>query len=287
MTEEPVFLTREPGQLLESPVWDAGNERLLWCDIPAGTIHSLRPRDGASRTWTLPQPVGSFGLARSGRLVVAMAGAVYLLDLGSSALTQLAAVLSDYPAQRLNDGKVGPDGAFWVGAMDNGTDKKPISSLYRVSADGTVERKVDGIVISNGLAWSADGATMFYCDSRGRWLDRWNFDPATGAISDRVRLHHFTDEEGRPDGAATDMEGGYWSAGVSAGCLNRFDRDGRLLSKLKLPISAPTMPCFGGADLRTLFVTSLHRDDDPSETAGRLISLKVDVAGVPVPRFAD
>lgn len=288
MTEEPVFLTHEPGQLLECPVWDAANERLLWCDIPVGEIHSLRPRDGARRTWTLPQPVCSFGLARSGRLVVAMADAVYLFDLESGVLTHLATLLSDYPRQRLNDGKVGPDGAFWVGAMDDGPDKKPISALYRVSADGGAERKLDGIIISNGLAWSADGTTMFHCDSRGPWLDRWRFDPATGAMSDRVRLRHFTNEDGRPDGAATDMEGGYWSAGVSAGCLNRFDRDGNLLSKMQLPVSAPTMPCFGGPDLRTLFVTSLRRaDDGPNAMSGRLISLEVDVAGVPVPRFAD
>ena len=77
---------------------------------------------------------------------------------------------------RLNDGRVGPDGAFWVGSMDDRKDKEPIGALYRVDVTGRAEKKVDGLQISNGLAWTADGERMFHADSRGPWIDRWRFD---------------------------------------------------------------------------------------------------------------
>jgi sugar lactone lactonase YvrE len=167
-----------------------------------------------------------------------------------------------------------------------------VAALYRVTADGKAERKITGLVVSNGLAWSADGRTMVHSDSRACWIDRWAFDPETGHISGRTRLRTLTNEEGRPDGAAMDCAGGYWSAGVSAGCLNRFSADGTLLDRIPMPVPQPTMPCFGGPDMRTLFVTSLS--DGQSEEvrsrypqSGGVFQTRVDVAGVPVSLFAD
>ena len=192
----------------------------------------------------------------------------------------------------MNDGKVGPDGAFWIGTMDDRPVKEAVAALYRVTADGTAERKITGLVVSNGLAWSADGQMMVHSDSRACWIDRWTFDPGTGHISGRTRLRTLTNEEGRPDGAATDCDGGYWSAGVSAGCLNRLSMDGALLDRIPMPVPQPTMPCFGGPDMRTLFVTSLS--DGQSEEvrsrypqSGGVFQTRVNVAGVPVGLFAD
>ena len=232
------------------------------------------------------------GLAESGRLVVAVAGERAYVRPASEHLTLLAELEPDFPKLRLNDGKVGPDGAFWVGSMDDRPVKEEIGSLYRVTADGRAERKIDGFKVSNGIAWSGDGRTMFHSDSRGPWIDRWQFDPATGEIGGRQRIRTLANEEGRPDGAACDIEGGYWSCGVSAGCLNRFDRDGKLLARVELPVPAPTMLAFGGKDMRTAYVTSLSENlADPRlaghANAGRLLSLDLGVAGVPIGRFAD
>jgi sugar lactone lactonase YvrE len=117
----------------------------------------------------------------------------------------------------LNDGKVGPDGAFWVGSIDDGTSDTPTGALYRVAGHGEAKRIVGDLRISNGLAWSADGCTMFHSDSRGPWIDAWDFDPGSGMPANRRRIATLTEANGRPDGAATDIEGGYWSCGVSAG----------------------------------------------------------------------
>jgi sugar lactone lactonase YvrE len=286
------WLLDEHFRLGESPVWDERHNVLYWVDIPVGNVHALDLGSRQHRHWHFDGPVGSLGLAESGRLVVAVAGGVLLFDPQTERGSLLAELETEFPKLRLNDGKVGPDGAFWVGSMDDRPVKEEIGSLYRVTADGRTERKIDGLKVSNGIAWSADGRTMFHSDSRGPWIDRWQFDPGTGEIAQRHRIRTLTNEEGRPDGGACDMEGAYWSCGISAGCLNRFDRDGKLLKRVEVPVPAPTMLAFGGMDMRTAYVTSLSDNlaerklaDHPNR--GRLFSIDLGVAGAPVGRFAD
>jgi sugar lactone lactonase YvrE len=279
-------------QVGESPVWDAQHARLFWADVLARTVFALDTRSGQLRSWTFDGPVGSLGLTRTGRLVIAIGLEVHLFDPSTEALSLLVSLDDEPQTNRLNDGKVGPDGAFWVGTMDDRAVKEPMAALYRVTADGKAECKIPGLVVSNGLAWSADGRMMFHSDSRACWIDRWAFDPETGHISGRTRLRTLTNEEGRPDGAAMDREDCYWSAGVSAGCLNRFSADGVLLDRVPMPVPQPTMPCFGGPDMKMLFVTSLS-DGQNEEVrsrypqSGSLFQTRVDVAGVPVNPFAD
>src|SRR3954471_19982588 len=125
--------------------------------------------------------------------------AVLRRPLESTEALSLLVSLDDEPrTNRLNDGKVGPDGAFWVGTMDDRAAKEPVAALYRVTADGKTERKITGLVVSNGLAWSGDGCMMFHSDSRACWIDRWAFDPETGHIAGRTRLRTLANEEGRP-----------------------------------------------------------------------------------------
>jgi sugar lactone lactonase YvrE len=133
---------------------------------------------------------------------------------------------------------------------------------------------------------------MFHADTREGWIDRWDFDPLSGAISNRRRFAELDEQGGRPDGGATDAEGGYWSAGLSAACLNRFAPDGRLVARYALPVAAPTMPCFGGSDLRRLFVTSLTHGRSPELLAhypfnGATLAAPSPVAGTPVAVFRD
>lgn len=274
----------------ESPVWDAERNRLFWVDILEPSVNAVELESGVIRRWPLPAVVGSMALCGGDRVAVALSTGVHLFDLATGALTFLAHPEPDVPTNRLNDGKVGPDGAFWVGSMDDRPAKEPVGALYRVTRAGQVTRMVEGVIVSNGLAWSGDGRTMFHSDSRGRWIDRWDFDPQTGALSGRTRIATPDEEMGRPDGGAVDVEGCYWSCGVSAGCLNRYDRDGRLLQRIPLPVPAPTMCAFGGPDMRTLFFTSL-RDGRTEEVlrqypqSGGVFMMRVPVAGVPVGRF--
>jgi sugar lactone lactonase YvrE len=271
-------------RLGESPVWDAASGRLFLVDIPEQRLLALDPASGKAESWPMPEKIGSLALARDGRILVALESSVRLFAPATGKLELFAVIEDDRPHNRLNDGKSGPDGSFWVGSMDDRAEKDATGALYRVAPDGKVERKFDGALISNGIAFGADGRTLWFSDSRARWIRCWDHEPGTGRIAnERVVATDIDDATGRPDGAAADAEGRYWSAGVSAGVLNCWNPDGSIARRIRVPMPNPTMPCFAGADLRTVFVTSLVRE--PHALAGALVSLRLDVAGVPVARF--
>lgn len=285
-------LTADRNVLGESPVWDAAAGALYWADIVNGRVHRLSVASGERAVWEFGEPVASFGLCRSGRLVIALRAEVILFDPEENLRTPLASVTHGKPDMRFNDGKVGPDGAFWVGSGDASGDANPVGTLYRVTAFGEITVVTSGLRVSNGLAWDASGTRMFHSDSRGPWIDVLDFDPGTGEASNRRRFRDLDEAIGRPDGGACDMEGCYWSAGISAGRLNRFAPDGTLLEWVEVPSLRPTMPCFGGPEMKTLYLTSLSSGVSDEllkryPLCGTLVQLEVGVAGAPVSRFAD
>jgi sugar lactone lactonase YvrE len=275
----------------EGPVWDDRRSCLWWTDILSRVIFRLTWPERGLTTFTMPRRVGSLGLCESGRLILAFEDGVVLHEPGTDRFDHVTTMEAEIVMNRLNDGKVGPDGAFWVGSMDERSPRQPTGSLYRVTMQGAT-RQFGGVIVSNGLAWTADGRTMIHTDSTLARIDAFAFDPATGALSDRRTIATVTEEQGRPDGGACDAEGSYWSAGVSAGRLNRWSLDGGLMESRLLPCPHPTMPCFAGADLRTVFVTSLRSlggktDLEKFPESGGLYVGDLGVAGVPVGRFRD
>jgi len=248
----------------ESPVWDAAEQALLWIDVRAPAVLRLHlPSDTLTR-WMLPDVVGALALAGPGQVALALRRSVALLDLGSARLHTIAEVLEEPDGNRLDDGKVSPTGRWWVfGFMDDGAqNKQPSGALYCAAWDGgspRIRRLHTGPTVANGVAFSPCGTRLWFSDSHAGQVFSAAWNEATGTMGTPAPWCTSGEADGRPDGAAVDAAGHYWSAGVSAGCLNRFGADGRLLQKLPLPCRAPTMPCFGGADQRTLFVTSLQR----------------------------
>ncbi|MBN8928267.1 MAG: SMP-30/gluconolactonase/LRE family protein [Rhodospirillales bacterium] len=273
----------------ESPVWDRTNRRILFVDIPGKRINALSVDTGAQQSWDLPEVVPSLGLARSGRLVVALRSRVVMFDPKTGTIDELTGPIDQPASTRLNDGKVGPDGAFWVGSMDEHSPRQPIGSLYRVTPDGRVETRTTGIASSNGLAWSPDERVMYHSDTSGGLIEAWDFDPTTGDMRNHRVLARLGNEDGRPDGAAMDADGNYWSAGPSAGVLNCFSPTGELLAKIPFPVPGPTMPCFADEQL---YVTSL-REGKSAEvlaahpTLGGLFRAPAPATGAPVAVFAD
>ena len=252
----------------EDPVWDDrrndSSGAAIFSDAPCLAVD---PHAQRTRRWRFASEVGSLGLAQSGRLIVALRHGVGLFDPDTYAWMHLADIEAERgPATRLNDGKVGPDGAFWVGSMDNssGAVRQPIASLYRCESEWpcrSEDRQHPGFQRARVLArWT--GSFSIPTRAVFGWI-RWHLTPG-GAISNRTRIAELDEEIGRPDGAAVDVEGYYWSAGVSAGRLNRFAPDGALASSVRLPLKAPTMPCFGGPRLEDLYLTSLVGQADRS-----------------------
>jgi sugar lactone lactonase YvrE len=169
---------------------------------------------------------------------------------------------------------VGPDGENLEVPFTDGV-------LYRVDPDGSASEWMDGIGISNTLAWSPDRSTFYFGDSTANKIYAFDFDRNTGVISGR-RPFLFGIDQGLPDGSAMDAEGYLWNARAGASCLIRVSPDGAVDRILPLPVSKPTTCAFGGADMKTLFITSARSNE---RLSGSIFSLRTDIPGDPVDRF--
>ncbi|MGI9437182.1 MAG: SMP-30/gluconolactonase/LRE family protein [Geminicoccaceae bacterium] len=281
----------------ESVVWDDRTETLHWVDIVGRRIHTLAPATGRHQSWETPEIVTSIGLRKDGGAIVGLAKTIARWEF-DGAFSRLAEVESDMPGNRLNEGVVGPDGAFWVGTMQNNIEPdgspKDITAatghLYRVTADGTVDRlSNDRFGITNSLVWTANGR-LITADTLENTLYSYACDPDTGRLSDRKTIQAAFDR-GLPDGSCIDAEGYIWNCRVVGGdCLLRLDPEGRIDRVVELPCSWPTSCAFAGPDLDRLYVTSARFTMDADHLAsapqeGALFKLDVGVRGRPANRF--
>jgi sugar lactone lactonase YvrE len=175
-----------------------------------------------------------------------------LFDPRTRTIENLTDPVNEPATNRLNDGKVGPDGCFWVGSMDENTPRQKTGALYRVTPTGGIERKAEGYAVSNGLAWSPDGRVMYHSDSTAGIIEAWDFDARTGGLANH-RVLATRPGERRPTAPRWT-----WKDLLVGGTVRRmptFSPSGTLLSKLPFPVPGPTMPCFAG---RHLYVTSLR-----------------------------
>jgi sugar lactone lactonase YvrE len=262
----------------ESPVWDAVRGCLWWVDVRRPELLRLHPREAVVRRWSLPEPVGALALREDGSLLLALCSNAWHFAPDTARLSRFATVEPELPANRLNDAKASPSGRWWlVGSMhDVAENKQPTGALYRIDSQGRSHCLHGGLVVANGIAFNRAGDRLYFSDSfRGQvWQADW--DENSGSLSAPRPFCEAGEAQGRPDGALVDGQGLYLSAGVSAGCLNRYAADGSLAACIPLPCRAPTMPCFGGDALGSLFVTSLVRPqwgDDRGPFDGQLLQL--------------
>ncbi|MBD3896085.1 SMP-30/gluconolactonase/LRE family protein [Halomonas sp. ML-15] len=283
----------------ESPVWSAAQQTLYWVDINRGTIYAWRPAsEAAPETMTLDEKVGCIALCGesgdAGLLAAAASGLVRLRLPFDGQLEHLAAnpewqkEQHEGQGNRFNDGRCDAVGRFWVGTID-AEESQPSAALYTLQ-DGALVRRLSGIGISNGLAFSPDRRWLYHTDSLTRRILRYPYDVESGGLGEGET---WVDLEalglpGVPDGAAVDSEGCYWSALYDGGRVVRFSPEGELLAEHEVPCPHPTMVAFGGRDLRTLYITTATQHlDDPGKAswpaAGSLLSMAVAVPGLAEP----
>lgn len=164
----------------------------------------------------------------------------------------------------------------------------PAGILYRYASGAAAHAQLDGFITLNGLAFSPDGRTMYVSDSHPLVQQIWAFDydTDTGTPSNRRVFVDMQLHQGRPDGAAVDVDGGYWICANDAGLIHRFTPDGRLDRSLRVPVKKPSMCAFGGSRLDTLFVTSIRDDQSEQSLSGGVFALNPGTTGLPEPRFA-
>lgn len=276
----------EADALGECPTWDDRSARLLRIDVTGRRLLSCDEDGGEAKAVGLPEIPGSVALRQDSGLLIAYRRRLALRDHAGNETEISLPPEWDSGRERFNDGACDAQGRFWVGTMDRRL-QDTVGALYRVDPDLTVHRIDGGFGLSNGIAWSPDGGTMYFCDSRPAMIHVYDFDPDTGLAGNRRVFVEFTAPMGMPDGCAVDAEGFLWVAAPDVGQLMRFDRDGRLERVIGTPAAKPTSVVFGGSDLRTLFVTSMVPHNGPAGPAdGGVFALQAPVRGVPKGRFA-
>ena len=150
---------------------------------------------------------------------------------------------------RFNDGRVDASGRLWAGSVYPPKDYNG-ANIYSLNPDGVVTHQVGDLLTANGIAFSPDSRTLYYADTPSHAIMAADFDLAAGTISNTRVFHQFPHGQGRPDGACVDSEGYYWTALYEGGRVVRLNPAGEIVQEIHLPVRCPTMPAFGGADLK-------------------------------------
>ena len=268
----------------EGPFWDAANERLLLVDMLAGAVVEV-DADGGTQRRQVATVAAALRARRSGGYVLATENRFLLLGRDLTEETALPPVFTD-PLLRMNDGGCDPQGRFYCGTMAY-AETPGAGTLYRLDPDGTVHVTLREVTISNGLQWNRVGDTVFYADTPTGRVDSFDFDPASGAFTERRTFTEISGG-GSPDGMAIDEEDGIWVALWGGSAVHRYDRAGRLDLVVDLPVSNVTACAFGGPERQTLYITTSRQGLDPGDQpdAGAVFRYDAGVRGAPQHAFA-
>ncbi|VVE46816.1 SMP-30/gluconolactonase/LRE family protein [Pandoraea fibrosis] len=291
---EPSWET--PHAVGESPLWRPDEQALYWVDIPAKQLHRVTPADGERRQWTFPEQIACFSFDAFGTLLAGCETGLFAVRLGAPGVIaasdwqRVAAPAFPAPGMRFNDGRCDRQGRFWAGTMVQDMSlASDAGALFRFDAEGRLSAPlVDGLVTQNGLGFSPDSRTMYLSDSHPTRRRVWafDFDADSGAISAQRLFVDMNQYPGRPDGAAVDADGGYWTCANDGSRLLRFTPAGALDREIVLPVSKPSMCAFGGRDFDTLFVTSIRPGTGANEHDGHVFAVRCGVQGLPEAPYA-
>jgi sugar lactone lactonase YvrE len=294
MTGEVVCVAPMGDVCGEGAVWHAAENAVYWVDINRFLIHRFQVADAAVRSWIFDVPVTALSLTdRDDVLLVVLGSGVILWEPATDKRHDPLFKYEAWPAVRLNDARSDPRGSLWVGSMRNniaadgsaiefgGTD----GVLLRLDADGKTSVWRKDIGISNTMAWSPDRRRFYTGDSIANVIWAYDYDQATGAISnERPFLQGFA--RGLPDGSAMDAEGFLWNCRYYGNCVVRVAPDGKIDRVVEMPVKNITTCCFGGADLKTLFVTTASAHAPLGDRlAGSLFAIRTEVKGQAENRF--
>jgi sugar lactone lactonase YvrE len=304
----------EPSVLGEGPFWHPQEQMLYWVDIAGFQIQRMNVFMGTVEHWPMQidgqsiEP-GCMAPAKSGGLVIALRDRIVRARTWGGPLETLQMFSHDRATTRFNDGKCDPLGRFWAGTMFEPRTARSAALFSldaRKSRPPVVAQKADNATIANGLAWSPDAKTLYWADTPQHAIYAWDYDLASNAMTQRRVFKQFPPKPegwkpfqpdnggylGRPDGAAVDVQGNYWVAMYEGQRVLQLSPAGDIVQNIPAPVLCPTMPCFGGDDLQTLYLTSARHGRSAQDVAvqpelGCVFSLRVGVPGLPVNLFVD
>jgi L-arabinonolactonase len=273
----------------EGPVWDVAEQALYFIDILGKKVLRFDPASGTTRSWDVPDVIGSMALRAGGGAVVALTNGVHTLDFGTGECRMLASSPDLNDQVQLADGKVDRRGRFIVGSSDRGM-KEARGKLYALGGDAALREIDDDIFLSNGPCWSPDDKILYHSDSIRNTIFAYDYEVETGTAQNRRVFASTEDLGGIPDGATIDRDGCMWMAICEGQKIVQFRPDGGLERVIDMPVKCPASVMFGGAKLDQLYVTSLSpaflgREEAPLDGCSFVIE-GLGVTGLEEPRYA-
>lgn len=265
----------------ECPTWDENNKLFYNVDIRGKCFYATDYVSGSSKKIEVGQLLGCMALCEDGDIILSMEDGIYFRNLHGD--LSLAHNPCEIKGMRFNDGKVGPDGYYYVGtSADNG------NGAFYCLAQGNLTELFDGCICSNGLDWSLDSKELYYCDSQKHKIEVFDFSMKEHKLSNRRSILNIPETDGLADGMAIDAAGNLWVAIWGGWCvLNIEAKTGRILKKITLPVEKVSSCCFAGDDMRDLVITtaSVKTSLDEQPQAGNIFVYRSDVPGVYINRY--
>lgn len=273
------LIANEPLRVGEGPLWHEDEQRLYWVDINGKKLFRYNPASGGYETVLEGHTVGGYTIQADGSLLLFMnKGRIRLLKDGE--LHEVVPDIADDHVTRFNDVIADPEGRVFCGTMPFGS--RP-GHLYRLDPDGTITTVLSGLGISNGMGFSPDLTTMYHTDTTARTITAFDYDRATGEITNPRVIVHAPEGVGMPDGMTVDTDGTIWSAHWDGWALYHYEADGTPIERIPFPTKKVSSVTFGGPDYRDAYVTTAGGDDraENGELAGSLFRLDLGVQGRP------
>jgi sugar lactone lactonase YvrE len=277
-------------ELAEGPCWDPHRHVLWWVNIVAGEVHCFDPATGQDRVYPAGENVCLARPRARGGLLLGLERGLAVLDPESGAIERLSEA-PEPAGNRFNDGACDPAGRLLIGSLAK-DGAEHAGALYRVGPDLGFTRLLGGLTCSNGLVWSGDGHILYYIDTATRQIAAYDYDVRIGSLAGQRIAVQVPEGLGWPDGMTIDAEGMLWVGQWGGGCVARYDpQSGELLARVELPVSQVSSCCFGGPDLRDLYITTAwehlsaeQREREP--LAGGVFRVRPGVSGLPSIDFA-
>ncbi|MEO6733821.1 MAG: SMP-30/gluconolactonase/LRE family protein [Ferruginibacter sp.] len=263
----------------EGPIWDADTKTIYWVDILNGNIHGFGTTENVHQTMQVNEMVCAVALCTNGDFLAALKSGLAFINRERGEVKLLHHPEIHLPENRFNDGKCDPAGRFWIGTMSL-SEKAGAGSLYMIESDLSYSLKIEGVTISNGMAWSPDHKIFYYIDTPTFQVVAYDYDIDTGEITNRKLAINIPEKEGFPDGMTIDTEGMLWIAHWDGWHVVRWNPvTGEKLLSIPLPAARITSCTFGGDDLQDLYITSAsigltERQHEEQPLAGALFVVK-------------
>jgi sugar lactone lactonase YvrE len=286
MSYEFIQCSDEVNEIGEGPLWHAGTDSVYWIDVGLKPLKLFQFNISTQKTqvFQLPSRASSIRLKKDGNLILGFQKGMAIFNINTYEITNLEVQGIDFSQERLNDSAADTMGRLWIGSFDRQL-KNNIGKLYKIDSSLQAQSMEDSMMMSNGIAWSPDNKTLYFCDSRPGKIYAYDFDIEKGTISNKRTFMDFVGRKGRPDGCAMDQDGFLWVAEIDAGQLLKIRNDSYVEEEIHLPVKKPTSLTFGGKDLDTLFITSMtfglsEEEIRKQPLSGKLFCCKVKSKGM-------